>query len=58
MSSALGRNKEDLVVCFMLFKVPPRPPPEGVGLSDVCHWLSSGFFFSSFPLSLAAFESG
>lgn len=23
VSSALGRNKEDIVVCFMLFKVSP-----------------------------------
>lgn len=56
VSSALGRNKEDIVVCFMLFKVPP--PAKGVGLSDVCYWLSSGFFFSSFPPSLRAGESG
>jgi hypothetical protein len=42
VSSAAGTNKGDIVVCLMLLK---SFPPIGVGLSDVCYWLCSGYFF-------------
>lgn len=54
VSSASGRNKEDIVVCFMLFKV--SPPKVWVWVMSVTGFLV-GFSFIFSP-SVMAVESG